>query len=53
MELTLFCVFVLFYKLKAKLQNSFLCIFIYFRAHCGLFIAILKAVDNVCKSLFH
>lgn len=53
MELTLFCGFVLFCKPKVKLQNSFLCIFIYFKADCGLFIVILKAVDHVCRSLLH
>lgn len=55
MELTLFpfVFFTSFYKLKTKSQNSFLCIFIHFTAHCGLFRPVVKAVDHLCKSLVH
>lgn len=55
MELNLFSFvfFMLFYKLKTKLQNSFLCIFVHFTAHCGLFRPVVKAVDHLCNSLLH
>lgn len=51
MELNLFSFvfFMLFCKVKTKLQNSFLCIFIYFTAHSGLF-GPVKAVDHLCNS---
>lgn len=50
MELNLFSFvfFMLFCKVKTKLQNSFLCIFIYFTAHSGLFGPVVKRLWIIC-----
>lgn len=55
MELNLFSFvfFTLFCNLETKLQNSFLCIFIYFTVHSGLFGPVVKAVDHLCNSQLH